>query len=188
MAQEVARPTEGYPLAVRVVHASPGRVRVKVPKEAFTDGALGEAERALGALRGVREVRRNPRAASVVVSYDPGLVDQPALLDAVAAAGMAIVTPGDDGANGAGDPHYPVALAQLLGTPFRRADERLAAATRRGVDLRTLVPVGLALLAAREILAGRLGNAPWYTLLWYAFDSYIKLQRPYPAPPPLLEE
>ena len=50
MAQKAARPTDEYPLAVRVVHASPGRVRVKVPKEAFANGALGEAERALNAV------------------------------------------------------------------------------------------------------------------------------------------
>lgn len=45
------------------------------------------------------------------------------------------------------------------------------------VDLSLLVPAGLGALALRQILAKglQLDEIPWYTLAWYAFDTFIKL-------------
>jgi hypothetical protein len=47
-----------------------------------------------------------------------------------------------------------------------------------GQDLRALLPLGVGLLALRQALRGRgrLDDAPWYVLGWYAFDSFWKLR------------
>lgn len=49
--------------------------------------------------------------------------------------------------------------------------------TNSAVDLRLLFPLGLSILALRQlILKGvQLEAIPWYVLAWYAFDSFMKL-------------
>ena len=55
-----------------------------------------------------------------------------------------------------------------------------------GEFLAAMAPVGLGALALREVLAGRVQAAPWYVLLWWSFDAYLKLRRRAPdaSPPP----
>jgi hypothetical protein len=168
-------------LSVQVVHASPGRLRLRVPGAALENGALGRAAQALTDVAGVQQVRPNALASSLVVHYDGGVVGTVALLDALARAGLIVVV---------GSP-APVAaadgsrVARSIESFFGTADGRVERLTRGTVDLRTLVPLGLGALAVREILAGRVGPAPWFTLAWWAFDSFLKLQeRRAPQPPP----
>jgi hypothetical protein len=49
-----------------------------------------------------------------------------------------------------------------------------------GSDLRLLAPLTLGLLALRRAARNgpRLGDAPWYVLAWYAWESYTKLNPP----------
>ncbi len=173
MTERVDRP---HPLLVRVVHVTPGRVRARVPREALENGALREAEEALLAVDGVREVRRNVAASSIVIRYDPAITDVSALVVAASRANVAVMA-ADEQASPTALPGQRSAIASWIAAPFQRADRQMTEATRGGLDLRTLVPIGLAVLAAREVLAGRLHMAPWYTLTWWAFDSYLKLQR-----------
>jgi hypothetical protein len=165
------------PLVVRVVHATPGRIRAKVPREAFEGAALREAEIALLAVDGVHDVRRNPTASSVLVSYDPDATSLAALLAAVQQSNVTIVMPEDGAAESPGEYGQRTTLARWLAAPFRTADRTVAERTSNAFDVRTLMPITLAALAAREVLSGRVHMAPWYTLAWWAFDSYLKLQR-----------
>lgn len=158
---------------MRVVHASPGRLRLRVSREAFEDDALGRAERALTQLSGVRELRKNPLAGSILVSYDSRAVDVPGMLAVVERAGMSVVAPGQ-APTGSVD---RTALSELITTSFDRADRGLAKVSGGKTDLRTLVPVTLAALAIRQIATGGATAVPWYALLWYAFDSFTKLRR-----------
>ncbi len=165
------------PLVVRIVHASPGRIRAKVPREAFESMTLRQAEEALLAVDGVQAVTRNPTASSVLVRYDPAVATVPALFAALVDKNVTIVAPDEaERSPGRGGPRTTV--ARWLATPFRQSDQTLAEATNHTIDVRTLLPIGLAALAAREVLSGRAHMAPWYTLAWWAFDSYLKLQRP----------
>jgi hypothetical protein len=173
MIEDAARP-----LVVRIVHASPGRIRAKVPREAFDGAALREAEAALLAVPGVQAVRRNAAASSVLVSYDPSVATVPDLFAALAATRVSLVVPEDEAAENPGRGGNRSTVARWLALPFQTADRSVREATDHTIDVRTLLPVGLAALAAREVLSGRAHMAPWYTLAWWAFDSYLKLQRP----------
>ncbi len=44
------------------------------------------------------------------------------------------------------------------------------------VDLRLLLPVGLSALAIRQLFTKglQIDEIPWYTLAWYAFDTFLK--------------
>lgn len=169
---------EGAELRVRIVHASPGRLRLRVGREAVNGGALGRAERALAEVRGVEAIQRSPVTGSVLLRYTPGTVDLPDVLTAIEKAGVEIIvedTPSGDGEKSSGE--RPT-LGDTISGFFQRADARVADATHGRADLKTLVPVGLGALAVRELLAGRAIAAPWYVLAWYAFDSFTKLRRP----------
>lgn len=45
------------------------------------------------------------------------------------------------------------------------------------IDLRVLVPLGFGAMAARQLVVKglQIDEIPWYTLAWYAFDSFVKL-------------
>lgn len=66
------------------VHAIPGRVRFRVPQHKLA--ALAPFAERLGALDGVTRVEMRPRAASLVVHYDPARLGLARLLDLGGAA------------------------------------------------------------------------------------------------------
>lgn len=165
---------DNHALHVDVVHASPGRVRVKLPREAFGTPTLDRAEEALRGVDGVHEVRVSPASRSVVVSYDPAVLELPALLAAVARAGVTILPAVPAGGPNTHERYLGRQVNKLAGS----ANQRVEGLTGGTIDIRLLVPIGLGVLAAREIMRGGLHAAPWYTLLWWTFDSYLKLRRP----------
>ncbi len=50
-------------------------------------------------------------------------------------------------------------------------------ATNGTVDLRLLLPLGFSALAVRQLFVKglQIDEIPWYTMAWYAFDSFVKL-------------
>jgi hypothetical protein len=56
-------------------------------------------------------------------------------------------------------------------------NQRVGRATDGTVDLRFLFPLGLSMLAVRQLMIKglQLEIIPWYVLAWYAFDSFLKL-------------
>jgi len=55
-------------------------------------------------------------------------------------------------------------------------NEQVRQATNGFADLQMLVPLGLSALALKQLLdkGPELEEIPWYTLAWYAFDSFKK--------------
>ncbi len=70
-------------------------------------------------------------------------------------------------------------LTTELQTIATTLDTQTRALTRGWVDLKTLVPLGLGAIALRQLLTKglQLDAIPWYALLWYAFDSFVILNR-----------
>ena len=160
-------------VTVRVVHASPGRLRVKVERRAWQSAALQRAEKNLAAVTGVLDVHRNPAALSILVQYDTGTASLPAMFAAVASAGVVIARP--DATTNTTD--RQTALTTEVTGLTAQADQWVAKRTGHRADLRTLVPIGFAALALREVVAGRRTAVPWYALAWYAFDIFYKFRR-----------
>jgi hypothetical protein len=157
-----------------VVHASPGRIRLRVRPADFEGSAIGSAERALASIATVRAVQVNPVVHSIVVTFDARAASTEDLLSDI---GRAIqLVPSEVEPVRQGPPLRR--LDESIVTFFRAADQQIEKKTGGFADLRTLLPVGLAALAAREFLAGRLIAVPWYALLWYSFDSFHKLKKP----------
>lgn len=160
--------------SLTLVHASPGRVRLKGDLEHQRD-AIEDTERAIRALSGVSDVRRNPAAASIVILFDDNAITAERILKAIEPMASVVAQESiDDDLGRNGNSKF----GDWVAARSSRADRRVAEASNGAVDLRTLVPAGLFALAARDLLRRGAPRAPWYVLLWYAFDSFIKLRRP----------
>ncbi len=130
--------------------------------------------RAIKAHPGVQEVKTNVQTGSIVVHHDhtdSSLDELSAILQDLGVV-LGKVT----------DVELPFSegkseVATDLTSALSDLNERVGRATNGVVDLRLLVPVGLATLAVRELLrtGWEFESAPWYVLAWYAFDSFIKL-------------
>ena len=162
----------------RVVHAVPGRVRVRLDTRPLADDRGSALRRALLALPDIDEVQITPRTASVVIVYDPEAFDTHGLIERLRRARLlALDPPSDDPYAGRGLPLSETARG--IRRTFHGANVRLSEITNGRWDLRSVFPFALGALALRQFVAdsGALGAAPWYVLAWYAFDSFWKLNQ-----------
>jgi hypothetical protein len=162
----------------RVVHAVPGRVRIKLETRALAEERGARLRRALLALQDVEEVQTTPRTGSVVIVYDPDVLDTPGLIAQVRQARLLALDPY------VSDQHagrqVPLSqTAQGIWRTFRGVNAQLSEMTNGRWDLRSVFPFALGAMALRSFLAnpGSIGAAPWWVLAWYAFDSFLKLNQ-----------
>ncbi len=163
--------------AATISHSVPGRLRVRV--QATSVGERDEvldAVASLGRTPGVRQVRTDHRTGSALVTYDPDELELDALvglLRGAHAALRALAPPSVVSSLDAGISE----TASVIRSGVRVADGSVMRATRGVVDLRVLVPIGLAGLSASQLVRNGIGlkTIPWYVLAYYAFDSFVKL-------------
>jgi hypothetical protein len=168
-------------LWVRLAHASPGRVRVRVDRAVPDAQALTIVEHALSEPSGRYRLQLNPSTRSLLIGFDPASQPVSQVLEAIEQSGVRLERP-EEGP----PPELPsdrVALGLTIDSVTGHLDQWVSERTHGGADLRTLVPVGFGVLALRELVSGRFVAVPWYALAWYAFDSYWKLRRPNPNEP-----
>ena len=151
------------PRDVRVASASPGRIRLRAHSPVGRDG-LAEVAEAAGAWPEVTAAQLRPWSLSLVIDFDPARTPEIGRrLDELG------VGPAPAPSAAPADPARAIGrgVASANGAVARRLD---------GTDLRTLVPLGLGLLAARRAMRGdeRLADAPWYVLAWYASETFLK--------------
>jgi hypothetical protein len=161
---------------LRIVHSTPGRLRIRVPP-AVTTGDLAAA--VLGE-PGVVGSRWSARTRSLLVLYRPDAADADALTDTVARLTGTRREPAPNGR--AHEPVSAEAGATLTGglrDAARDLDQRVQRATRGGHSLGSLLPVALIGWAVIEVVRGRSGPLAWSTALWYAHGLY----RDYSLPP-----
>jgi hypothetical protein len=168
---------------VKVVHAIPGRIRLKV-SELKDNPALAEAvQERLSSVSAVDWVETNPVTGSVLVVYD---VDEVATFDSASALSE-VLTPLfptlDAGqiqarltrpANGSrSEPGVP--LDRRISGMIGSLNVGVGKVTG-GVDLRVLLPVALFCLGVRGLIASeKLPFPAWYDFLWFAFGTFVAL-------------
>ena len=157
-----------------VVSSTPTRTRLRVSPKRRNPQEMARIARAIKAHPGVQEVKTNVQTGSIVVHHDhtdSSLDELSAILQdlgIVLGKVTDVELPSSEGKS---------EVATNLTSAISDLNERVGQATNGVVDLRLLVPVGLATLAVRELLrtGWEFETAPWYVLAWYAFDSFIKL-------------
>lgn len=159
---------------IRLMHALPGRIRLKL------DGIKGHPDQArdiesrLATVRGMHHIEASSLTGSVVATFDPTLLESLDFHFAVAnALGIAASDLNPEylakwyANESNGTPHLPQGI---------------------GESWRMLVPFALLALGVRGVLAAeRLIFPQWYDYLWFAFGTYYTLNPSETSPPRVSE-
>jgi len=161
---------------LRVAHAIPGRLRLRVPVGVSVEGLID----AVAAQPGVQACTWSPRTRSLLVVYRPESASAAGILETVARHTSLAVA--DDGESPlaskpaeAGD-----TLARGVRDAARELDHRVRRVTRGVVGLGGLLPTLLVFWAVGEVVRGRVRPLAWTSALWYAhgmFRDYV-VERP----------
>ncbi len=159
---------------IRLMHALPGRIRLKL------DGIKGHPDQArdiesrLATVRGMHHIEASSLTGSVVATFDPELLESLDFHFAVAnALGIAAsdLNPEYLAKWYANDSNGPSILPPDVGKNWR-----------------LLVPFALVALGVRGVVAAeRLIFPQWYDYFWFAFGTYYALN-PSESPPPRVNE
>ena len=155
--------------AIRIAHDIPGRLRLRLPSVASTEGL----EDAIEGLNGVQSSVLSPRTRSLLIRYDPAIVTSADIVRAVVE--HADVEPPAPRRNGSDDEGRTSVAAAVNGV-FSGLNERVARRTRGKIDLPMLISVGLVMWAGRQLLRGPITSLSWTSALWYAHGLFRDYQ------------
>lgn len=165
----------------RVVHFTPGRLRMRVARLKDNPALANQVQDLLTNVEGVDNVKANPLTGSLLIQYNP---EQTTSLDALigSAERFGLLPPDLDqvqlrswlearhnGHNGA--VAHP--LRNEIITLFRTANRKVDQATGGTSDLTVLVPVGFVLAGVLKLLLIKRVTTPsWYEFLWFGFNLF----------------
>jgi hypothetical protein len=166
---------------VRVMHALPGRVRVKIPRVKQNPELSRQAREKLTQVPGIHKVEANHLTGSLLILYDLASLTSLETLGPLAEV-MGELFPEIELA--------PLAagLQELAEKDYTAASpgagEMLGAATHHlshlsgSSGLNLLLPLTLLFLGVRKLLAAKEVPLPaWYDYLWFGFSTFFMLNR-----------
>lgn len=159
--------------ALGIVHDIPGRLRLRLPPGAGSPGLTDVVDQ----LPGAQSTIWSPRTRSLLIHYDPGVLNAADIARAVAEHADLTVPDDEELPDQTTEGRSPVAVA-LAGT-FSDLSARVARRTRGRVDLPMLLSIGLLFWAARQLLRGPVTALSWTSAIWYAHGLF----RDYHGPP-----
>lgn len=177
----------------RIVHHVPGRLRIKVLGVRAEPEFFAAVRGVIGALPGVDSVRVNRSSSSIVVDYRPAdmvfkfrLLGNPQLDSWLRLEGEDALLAEIDQAVTAGarylGPHSR--LAESIVSTAEQLDSNLRVASGGFVDLKVLLPLGLAAATALQKTRTR-GTPMWMSLGTFAFNAFLALHRNRIGAPPV---
>jgi hypothetical protein len=149
-----------------IVHDIPGRLRVRLPSTARSEGL----ESAVKQLRGVVACRWSPQTRSLLTLYQSGEIGADEILETIGDRADVDVDPAARPGLGR-EPAGP-ALAAATIDAVTAVDQRLRQLTGGALALRVLVPLALVLWAVRDLARGSVNPLPWSSALWYAHGLF----------------
>ncbi len=176
--------------SARAVHHVRGRIRLKIPSLKGNARLLDEIKQTIAGLHGVKEVEINAATGSVVVRYDPVLHESfhEQLADHAGNVSAFVLVPPelsevDELAKKIEQEAQFLSqhseAARTIVDGFRKLDRAIKFSTNNTVDLKVLLPLGLAVYSLVEI--GLEASTPlWVTLGIFSFNSFLTLHAPDP--------
>jgi hypothetical protein len=167
------------------VHHVRGRIRLKVPRAKGNSQILSEVKDAISGLEGVRRVEANPGTGGLVVHYDPALhagFHEQLAQHGTSAGAFELAPPElsevDELAKKIEAEAEFLAehseTARQIVNSFKALDQSIKRATGNAVDLKVLLPLGLAIYSFVEV--GLEASTPlWVTLGIFSFNSFVQL-------------
>lgn len=151
-----------------IMHDIPGRLRVRLPAGARTEGVA----EAVARLPGVADTRWSPRTRSLLALYRAGEVNVDDLVESIATHAEVEIAPTAPIASGKTNGRAPTVVAGAVMETFGSLNRRIAKATGGSLSLGLLVPIALTLWALRDVTRGPIRALPWSTALWYAHGLF----------------
>ncbi|BAB73701.1 HMA2 domain-containing protein [Anabaena sp. FACHB-709] len=173
--QKINFNTPSSPISTKIISDTPGRLRLRISHCHRQAETMEHIANALDAQAHINEVRTNVDHGSIVIKYSEknGTLDD--VLATLKNLGIIFgeITQGSTEA------------ATTVSTAVVDLNKRVRQATDGVVDIRFLFPLGLSILAVRQLIIKGLQFEiiPWYVLAWYSFDSFIKLHGITPQKP-----
>ena len=167
---------------IRVVHAIPGRIRLKVAQVRENPALAGEIQTRLAAVRGIRQVEVNSLTGSVLVLYEAQNTASSDALGALAEPLTALFPGFDLKDSAAGQPPSTngaspaPSLAGGLASFFSVLNSGVHQVTGGNADLKILLPLALFLFSVRGLLVSEKLTFPtWYDLFWFSLGTFFML-------------
>jgi hypothetical protein len=159
---------------VHVVHALPGRTRLRSPKLRKDTVACELLADVLTARDGVREVRLRPYTGSALVLHAPEVAStELAELARTALALERVLAPTEHPPRPTEVPELS-RLAKLAATAFRQIDREVKRASEGSVDLGTLVTGLFFGAGALQLASDRVVELPpWFNLAWWGYRTFM---------------
>lgn len=172
----------------RVAHHVRGRIRVQFPRAKGNRRFLQQVQEFLSPIDGVHRVEINPVTGSVVVHYDRSHTDiHEKLAKHAEDAGMFSLAPPELSevdvlaANIEREAAFlsqHSELARHTVDLVKQIDNEIKRATDNTVDLKVLLPFGLAVYAFLELGTADISTPLWVTLGIFSFNSFVALHQP----------
>src|SRR5581483_6670118 len=169
-------PLEG----VRIVHAIPGRIRLKVAGLRDEPRLAADVHDALSRIPDVERLEINTRTGSVIVFFEEPAASSAESVRALSETWPKTLSPLELGTfdpthtehtNGDAAPAVDRRLLEMLGS-VNAGVGKVAA----GIDLRLLVPLALFALGFRSLVFSDKVPAPtWYDFFWFGLGTFVML-------------
>ncbi|MBW4556652.1 MAG: hypothetical protein KME59_12050 [Trichormus sp. ATA11-4-KO1] len=155
------------PISTKIISDTPGRLRLRIAQPHRHAREMQRLATTLKAQPNISQIQINIPYGSIVVNYD----GKDETLENVFATLLNLGVVFTDITEGKSE------AATNITSAITNLNKQFEQATNGEVDLRFIFPLGLSMLAVRQLLIQGLQVEiiPWYVLAWYAFDSFIKL-------------
>jgi hypothetical protein len=161
---------------VELLHATPGRIRLRIPEMKGDPAKAREVEQQVAGLKLACRIEANPVTGSILVTYDPddsaslAELSRRFLPELDSAALTCPPDPGDDV-----EAVTPSAVQAVLSKV--RAINANVRTTTGGLDLRILVPAIMVLMGIKTLVTDGERKPAWYNYFWFAFGTFCTLNR-----------
>ena len=156
--------------ALEVVHHHPGRLRVRAVALRDDDVVAARVRAAMEGRPGVTRVFHQRRTGSILVEYEPGMAEPEGILTQLAlAAGLALPAPAARPSVATSARFAIDATRELNAIAYELSGWR--------ADLRTIVPAGLAAIAAYSFVKKKDRLPRWDNLLYWSYNVFVGLHQ-----------
>jgi hypothetical protein len=170
---------------LKVAHALPGRVRLRLAKIKGNPALAREAQERLAKVPGIQQVEAKPNTGSLLLLYDFAELFSVESLETLSETlgelfpEIEAVTLVASLASLAENPAPERASnpAAVITGPFKAINTEIGKITG-GLDLKLLLPLSLLFFGLRGLWATEKVTFPaWYDYIWFGFNSFLLLNR-----------
>lgn len=159
-------------ISAEIVSQVHGRLRLRVRDKSSENQQINQLVKTLREHLAIYRVRWSSASCSVTIFYGKELLTYQELKKLLETEGIIWIN-----SQVTLEPFIPSELTINLENLGNQWDQNVKKITQNNLDLRILIPIFFALFSLRQLWRkGFLIDAiPWYTLAWYSFDSFLKL-------------